>query len=245
MGVKIGHASIDERGKSKAGMAGNQTGGEVCIREWYQKAWTHLLRPKEEVVANKIVKACKDACRNANIGYDQSQRTTLYTQAKETQYDLSKIEKKCECDCSSFVSVCVNAAGVRVSKDIYTGNMVKALNATDCFEILTDNKYLTSDKFLKAGDILVCKGHCVMVLENGSSSSMDANQQEDGTKYKVKITASLLNVRKGPGMNHSIVATVRKGEVYTIIGEAKNGSTIWGKLKSKAGYISLKYTKKC
>ena len=67
-------------------------------------------------------------------------------------------------------------------------------------------------------------------------------QTADG--YKVKITTGVLNVRKGPGTNYGIATTVKKGEVYTIVGEAKNGSTVWGKLKSGAGYISLAYTKK-
>lgn len=60
------------------------------------------------------------------------------------------------------------------------------------------------------------------------------------TAYRAKITASTLNVRKGAGINYPIVTTVRKGEVYTIVGQS-NG---WGKLKSGAGWINLKYTEK-
>jgi hypothetical protein len=62
--------------------------------------------------------------------------------------------------------------------------------------------------------------------------------------YLVKITASTLNVRKGGGISHPITTTVKKGEVYTIVGEYMNGSTKWGKLKSGAGWISLKYTQR-
>lgn len=58
--------------------------------------------------------------------------------------------------------------------------------------------------------------------------------------YKVKITASSLNVRRGPGTRYQIATTVKKNEVYTIVEE--NGN--WGKLKSGAGWISLNYTKK-
>ena len=58
--------------------------------------------------------------------------------------------------------------------------------------------------------------------------------------YRVKITASVLNVRKGAGTNYGIATTVKKNEVYTIVGES-NG---WGKLKSGAGWISLNYTTK-
>jgi len=64
------------------------------------------------------------------------------------------------------------------------------------------------------------------------------------TPYLVKITASTLNVRKGVGINTPVTTTVRMGEVYTIVGESMKGSTKWGKLKSGAGWISLKYTKR-
>lgn len=64
------------------------------------------------------------------------------------------------------------------------------------------------------------------------------------TSYMVKIAAETLNVRKGAGTDHPIVTTVRKGEIYTIVGESVKGSTKWGKLKSGAGWISLKYTKR-
>ena len=58
--------------------------------------------------------------------------------------------------------------------------------------------------------------------------------------YKVKVTASALNVRKGPGTNYGVATVIKKNEVYTIVDE-KSG---WGKLLSGAGWISLKYTQK-
>lgn len=60
------------------------------------------------------------------------------------------------------------------------------------------------------------------------------------TPYLVKITANILNVRNGAGTNYKVNTTVKKNQVYTIIGE-ENG---WGKLKSGAGWIKLSYTKK-
>lgn len=58
--------------------------------------------------------------------------------------------------------------------------------------------------------------------------------------YLVKITASVLNVRSGPGMNYKARTQVRQNEVYTIVALEDN----WGKLKSGAGWICLDYTKK-
>ena len=58
--------------------------------------------------------------------------------------------------------------------------------------------------------------------------------------YKVKVTASALNVRREPNLNAGINTVIKRGEVYTIVDE-KDG---FGKLKSGAGWIMLKYTQK-
>lgn len=171
MSIKIGHAASDERGKYTGGTAGDQTGKEVCIREWYNRPWNVVLRPKSVYVVAGIVRTMKAACDNEKIGYDQNQRTTLYARAKEVDWDLSRIAVPCETDCSALVAVCVNAAGVTVSKDIYTGNMVNALMGTGQFDKLTASKYPTSDKYLQAGDILIYEGHHTAVaLEYGSAA---------------------------------------------------------------------------
>lgn len=66
--------------------------------------------------------------------------------------------------------------------------------------------------------------------------------EADFKPYLVKITADVLNIRKGPGTNYAVTGTVTKGWVYTIVDEsAGEGATKWGKLKSGAGWISLDY----
>lgn len=66
--------------------------------------------------------------------------------------------------------MCVNASGVPVSKDIYTGNEANALKETGKFEVLTNSKYLTTDKNLKRGDILLKEGsHTAIVLTDGEN----------------------------------------------------------------------------
>lgn len=55
-----------------------------------------------------------------------------------------------------------------------------------------------------------------------------------------KVTADVLNIRKGPGTSHPVVGSVKKGEAYTIT--KINGS--WGYLKSGVGWIHLGYTQK-
>jgi len=170
--VKIGHASTGELG-AKNNVYGDQTGKEVCTRGWYNGSWHTVLRCKDEKKAELMAQACEKACANANIGYDQYQRNTLRKAAKVVNWDLSKVGK-CECDCSSLVSVCAECAEIDIPY-VYenaptTSSMVSAFKSTGEFDVLTESKYLTSDKYLKRGDILVKSGHTVMVLENGANA---------------------------------------------------------------------------
>lgn len=230
MAVKIGHASIDENGKIAGGTAGDQTGKEVCTRDWYSKPWISVIRPNDSAVAEKIAVAMEQACANDKIGYDQNQRTTLYNYAKAAGWDLSRITTACECDCSSLVAVCVNAAGISVSKDIYTGNEQAALKATGKFTVLTGSDYVSKSNNLKRGDILLASGHTAIVLSNGSAvssgsstSSASATSSRTATDYaqskdsslagSYKVTASWLNVRNGAGTNKAVMVSIPKGTV--------------------------------
>ena len=172
MGVLIGHASIDENGSTQGGQSGDQNGKELCTRQWYSKPWKAVLRPKEKY-ALRIALAMEAACENPNIGYNQARRNTLHNEAKKTGYDLAAVKTPCETDCSALVTVCAIAADVRGLE--YTGNapttatMRVDFMRTGAFELLTDNRYLTTDTYLQRGDILLAPGkHTAVVLSDGA-----------------------------------------------------------------------------
>lgn len=58
------------------------------------------------------------------------------------------------------------------------------------------------------------------------------------TKYDVKINASSLNMRTGPGTSYSSKGEVKRGKTVEIC-DTKNG---WGKLSSNGYWIKLSYT---
>lgn len=63
------------------------------------------------------------------------------------------------------------------------------------------------------------------------------------SSFKVQISISDLNIRKGPGTNYSTTGKFTGKGVFTIV-ETKQGAGSakgWGKLKSGAGWISLDY----
>lgn len=259
MAVRIGHASIDENGKAHGGAAGDQTGREVCTRDWYNKPWIAVIRPNDAKVAEKIAKAMEQASANNNIGYDQNQRTTLYTQAKAKNWDLSKITTKCETDCSALVAVCVNAAGVAVSKDIYTGNEKQALLNTGKFKALTDKKYISSGEYLKRGDIMLGSGHTAIVLTNGSKIAGGATAAPKETKTETAksfdkslagtytVTADTLNIRSGAGKEKTDIGDLKKGTKAVCYGYyTKVDGVKWFLVVANGitGYVSSKYLKK-
>ncbi len=174
MAIKIGHASLDENRLVHGGKAGDQTGGEVYTRTWYNANWDVILRPKSADLAEKSAKACEAACANNKIGYDQYSRNTLYRYAKLVNFDIAKVTDECECDCSSLMHVCAIAGGARLSygvNGLVTFNMVSAFVESGDYEKLTEAKYLTSGDYLKRGDILVRQsGHTAMALENGAKA---------------------------------------------------------------------------
>lgn len=189
MAVKIGHASINEFKKITGGREGDQTGKEIFIANWYNGGWNLMLRPITYELAEKSAVFVEHICANDNVGYCQNGRNSLYKYAKEANFDGTKIKNKCECDCSSFMHVAAIAGGAKIaygSNGATTRTLRTVLGKSGYYEIYTDSKYLTSDKYLKRGDILVKEGaHTVMVLENGSGVTSTSKPLASAPKVNV------------------------------------------------------------
>ena len=170
--VYIGSAHGDERGNAYGGQAGDQTGREVSTEVWYRhsKGW-RVFRCKDPAKAKKIAWCMRAACNNKHIGYDQWQRGTLYAAAEPYGFDVSKVTKDVETDCSALVRVCMAYAGIMVG-DFNTSTEPRILLNCGEFEELVGAEYTTKPDKLKEGDIAVTasKGHTIVVLNDGSAS---------------------------------------------------------------------------
>ena len=175
MGLKVGSARIDERGKIYGGQAGDSTGKEVMQQDYYmhKKGW-YCFRPKDIDTANGIAQSMIDACKNNNIGYDQYQRDGVFNLVKKGT-KIKDIKTKTECDCSALVRACCYENGIDTG-NIRTSTMPKLLANTGKFE---DKISVTSKTTLYNGDILVTKttGHTVIV------TSGNARKKATTTKY--------------------------------------------------------------
>lgn len=186
MAIKCGWASQDERGKASGGKAGDQTGKEVKIGYWYDFGQNVVLRFKDRDKAKKAAACMKELCSKNYVGYDQSQRTTLWDKLKALKWNYKKLKTPVETDCSALIAVCVNAAGISISKNCWTGNLKAACKATGEFTVLISDKYINSDKYLKVGDIILNeKAHVIMALEDGSlaNAAASTSSSSNGSKY--------------------------------------------------------------
>ena len=262
MAVLVGHASASEHG-TVDGKDGDQTKREVRLDNWYKGGWNYVLRPKTKELAEKSAQACEAACKNDNIGYSQYRRNSLYACALEVGFDLLKIKKKCSCDCSSLqhvLSICAGSGLSYGSNGLTTRTMVKAFVASGNYEKMSATKYLTSDKYLQRGDILVKEGsHTLMILEDGDAIKKTTATSTNTTSVKIEYaknksekydrqytTTSDLNLRTGAGTDKTKVTVIPKGGKVRCYGYYTNvGNTAWlyvvyGKYK---GFCSSKYLK--
>ena len=207
----IANSGHDERGKYYGGVAGDQTGAEWQIRTWYNRPWNCVLRHPDSKVRAKIAELAKKSANNNNIGYNQYRRTTFWQQLAKVGYDPSKIETRCDSDCSAGVSAIVKAVGyllgIQNLKDVaptnWTGSMRLNFRAAG-FEVLTASKYLTSDAYLLPGDILLNeKHHTCINLDTGSKVAPQKTDKGETSQkltlkaYEGKYPSVLPNLKKG------------------------------------------------
>ena len=234
MAVLVGSARIDENGNVSGGAAGDQTGKEVSLQEWYlhSKGWT-IIRAKDDDARKKIADAMDHACGNPHIGYDQKQRSTAFNFCKKIgNYDPAAINSNVEVDCSSLVRLCCWYAGIQVG-NFTTSNEVVVLNSTGKFEIINDERTNFSDE-LKCGDILVTKtkGHTVVVMNDGAKTKGDGDLKVLG----YASPKGSMNVRAAASTKGKLLGSVRKGARVEVVQIYESG---WYKIvwpKGEGGY---------
>jgi hypothetical protein len=222
--IKIGHARHSE-GITKAdgtkdwrdGYAGDQHNdnpkkAEVLVVDNYKinNVYHTILRPISTALALKSAKACEDACNNPNVGYSQystydRNRNSLHTEAKKVNFDLAAITTPCNTDCSAFMTLCAVAGGATFSYGLDNksnaptcSSMKRWFTSKGEYQVLTDPIYFNSTDYLKRGDILIKKGHTIMVLGYGEKVPL-AEQYEDYAAASnfsaLSIKASITNIK--------------------------------------------------
>lgn len=180
--IRLGSARIDENGNISGGKAGDQTGREVMIEDYYRHSYGWIgLRAKDPAVRAKLAYAMEAACANNDIGYDQGNRNTLYIAAEKVGFDPSRVKVKCETDCSALVRVCCAYAGIRVG-DFNTATEKRVLMETGKFE-----EFNVVDKSsCIRGDILITarQGHTVICVGGNVTTTTQTSTSASSSKGK-------------------------------------------------------------
>jgi hypothetical protein len=248
MTVYIGNAVGDEHDKARGGEAGDQTGRELRIQPWYlnEKGW-RVFRAKSADTAKRIADDMRLACDNPCIGYDQKQRSTLYTVSAPLDFDAGRVTTPCECDCSSLVRVCVAFAGIK-TKDFNSVSGPARLLATGEFIELTDDNHTKKSAYLCTGDILCTKvkGHMAVVLNDGPKADRDPEPQPipPVVKQEVEVIGRSVNVRNADSTKGGTLFTAHRGDRFPFVCVAPSG---WYQIETRkgTGYITNlpRYTK--
>lgn len=238
----ISNCSHDENGKYSGGKPGDQTGKEWVIQNWYNRPWNYIFRhPNKEVVDLIVLLATKSA-ENDHIGYDQGDRYSFWNCLKKVGYMPEKIITNCNADCSAGVAAIVKAIGfilgIKELQDVsiyaYTGDLRSYLTKAG-FQVLTDSKYLESDDYLEAGDILLYENHHVATCIT-TGTKADGKWYESAISAQLKVTTDA-NVRSGPGTSYKVLASVNKKDVVVATGKAYYKDKWWA--KTSIGWISM------
>ena len=209
--IKMAHARISEKGTIN-GAAGDQTGQEVAVTDFYGN-WEWILRPSTSGERAAIVKTALAICANNKVGYSQDDRLSLWSEWKKAG-SVEKITKKCNCDCSSFVAVCCLAAGIIVSPDIWTGNEREALTGTGRFVAL---KF--KDHFPNPGDVMLRQGHTAVIVETDYPddsktcimATVPAYEFSDEYFGRYDISVEAAYIRDGGGLSYKAIGILPYG----------------------------------
>lgn len=228
--MKIGHAVMNEHGNAKGGVPGDSTGKEIRIAEWYDRPWSCYLEPKDDDVADRAVSWMERICEDGRFGYDQEKRWGGYTEIKKHGFDGAG---KGDFDCSSLVISCYIFAGLDLLPTGYTGNMERLLMATGAFNRFDDAEHLKRTDKLKAGGVLIAKGHTCMVLETGAGYE-DKPEEGDGIYIGTVTAKGSVRVRNAPTKKGATLKIIHKGDALGILTE--DAETGW--LYTKYGWIT-------
>ena len=262
--VKISNCGHDERGRYAGGKAGDQTGTEYQIMNWYSRPWLCVLRFNDAKIATMIADMATKAAQNNLIGYDQgtsgnsNDRYSFWRHLKASNYDPAQITVACESDCSASTAAIVKGAGYRLNNarlkavSIYltTRNMRAAMKIAGA-KVLTDRKYLTSGDYLKAGDILLNDNHhvAIAVTTGVKASTLSTPTILSKTpKWVGKVTANKLNVRTWAGTENPQLKSypvLAKGNLVDVCDTIKaKDKTDWYYIRIAGkyfGFASAKY----
>jgi len=141
--------------------------------------------------------------------------------------------------CSNIAALGFTNRGVKTRTDlgVLKGTTNGGVNIlVECFFCDDEDDF---NQYKKVGVDAFGKAIAEGLLGKKIADNAEPSKTDKFTEFVCTINTDRLNVRKGPGTEYPIFMVVLRGYKYTIVDRIGD----WGKLKSGAGWINLKYTK--
>ena len=221
--MKLVHSSISENGNSGwdgKSKSGDQTGKEVCVRSWYSKPWDIMLRYPDISIGAKASEAAVKLANSNLVGYDQSERNTLYKALKEVNFDVDayvKTGKKTESDCSSFVYAVFSCfvPCMRYDDNAPVTDTMRNLYKKWGFDIFTGSEYLNGNNLIN-GDILLKEGVHTVIVTDGITTTTESTTQTT-LAYKATVENAIDVLARDVISGNWGNGTFRKEKLYSVI----------------------------
>jgi hypothetical protein len=239
MSIDIGHAVMDELGKTVGLTPGDQTGKEITIAKWYAKnkagrTWKHYLECTDRAMAERAAQYMEQICEDSAFGYtqDHDRRWSGYRAIVANGSVVAGARG--DFDCSTLIFACYILAGANIEPDGYTGNLRGRFLASGKFRSFSDAAHLASDALATRGGIYLRDGHVLMALESGDGDAIIATEKVIG-KIVVDEIKKWCNVRSGPSLDHTIIGRANKNDIFDLYGVEEDWYRI--NYKGSVGYI--------
>lgn len=222
--MKLVHASISENGNAGwdgDSKAGDQTGKEICVRSWYEKPWDIMLRYPYKSISREATAAAVKLANSNLVGYDQSERNTLYKALKKYNFDVDayiKSGEKTETDCSAFVYAvfaCFIPAMRSDDNAPVTSNM-RYLYSGWGFVVHTGAGYLSGDNLI-TGDILVNENSHTAIATDGIIDNTTPVNIIDLPKYNEDVDKAITTIAYDVINGNWDTGNDRKEKLYVAI----------------------------
>ena len=211
--VRVSNCGHDENGRYAGGKAGDQTGGEYCLKTWYSRPWDYIIRWRDKELGNLFADLAIEAALNDQVGYDQGtagnsgDRYTFRKQMQAAGWRPSNIKTACEADCSESTIVLIRAVGhlkgireLQECNATYTGNMMNYFRsaAGKKYFVVLQGAYLTDPGLARRGDINLNVAHHVNVtVDNGENAGNEIPDNSDAKTGGNGYMFSVQNVQNG------------------------------------------------
>lgn len=227
--IKIGHAVMDELGKTIGATPGDQLQikgkrtEEIGLSTWYAKnkagrVWKYYLECTDAAMAERAAEIMEQICADASFGYSQG-KTQRWSGYQSIVANGGIVDGAAgDFDCSTLIISCYILAGLDLDPDGYTGNLRAKFMATGKFKSYSDSAHVGSDKLAKRGGVYLRDGHVLMALEDGGGSAAAVVDLPAVGQIIVDEIKKWCNVRSGPSLDFTILGRANKDQTFTLYG---------------------------